>query len=70
MGRSLGEERCDAFLEIGAAAQRALAVALEIELLVEAIQVAKYPDRPRAKPALDKFDSLDALRLKVQGPPE
>ena len=39
----------------------------EIELLVEAIQTAKYPDRPRAKPALDKFDSLDALRIKVQG---
>ena len=42
----------------------------EIELLLEAIQIAKYPDRPRAKPALDKFDSLDALRLKVQGPVE
>jgi hypothetical protein len=42
----------------------------EIELLLEAIQVAKYPDRPRAKPALDKFDSLDALRIKVQGPTE
>jgi hypothetical protein len=42
----------------------------EIELLLEAIQIAKYPDRPRAKPALDKFDSLDALRLKVQGPTE
>jgi hypothetical protein len=42
----------------------------EIELLLEAIQVAKYPDRPRAKPALDKFDALDALRLKVQGPVE
>ena len=39
----------------------------EIELMLEAIQVAKYPDRPRAKPALDKFDSLDALRIKVQG---
>jgi hypothetical protein len=39
----------------------------EIELVLEAIQVAKYPDRPRAKPALDKFDSLDALRIKVQG---
>jgi hypothetical protein len=38
----------------------------EIELLLEAIQTAKYPDRPRAKPALDKFDALDALRLKVQ----
>jgi hypothetical protein len=41
----------------------------EVELLIEAIQVAKYPDRPRAKPALDKFDSLDALRVKVQGEP-
>jgi hypothetical protein len=38
----------------------------EIELLLEAVQVAKYPDRPRAKPPLDKFDSLDALRLKIQ----
>ncbi|MHB8613272.1 MAG: hypothetical protein ACYDAL_12710 [Candidatus Dormibacteraceae bacterium] len=42
----------------------------EVELLLEAIQVAKYPDRPRSKPALDKFDSLDALRQKVQGPAE
>ncbi len=39
----------------------------EIELLLEAIQTAKYPDRPRSKPQLDKFDSLDALRVKVQG---
>jgi hypothetical protein len=39
----------------------------EIELLLESIQTAKYPDRPRAQPALDKFDSLDALRIKVQG---
>jgi hypothetical protein len=39
----------------------------EIELLIESIQTAKYPDRVRAKPPLDKFDSLDALRLKVQG---
>ncbi len=38
----------------------------EIELLLEAVQVAKYPDRPRPKPPLDKFDSLDALRLKIQ----
>src|SRR5260370_28304685 len=38
----------------------------EIELLLESIQTAKYPDRVRAKPALDKFDSLDALRVKVQ----
>jgi hypothetical protein len=39
----------------------------EIELLIEAIQTAKYPDRVRAKPALDKFDALDTLRIKVQG---
>ena len=39
----------------------------EIELLLEAIQTAKYPDRVRAQPPLDKFDSLDALRIKVQG---
>jgi hypothetical protein len=39
----------------------------EIELLLESIQTAKYPDRVRAKPALDKFDSLDSLRVKIQG---
>jgi hypothetical protein len=39
----------------------------EIELLLESVQTAKYPDRPRSKPALDKFDSLDALRIKIQG---
>lgn len=39
----------------------------EIDLLLEAVQVAKYPERPRAKPQLDKFDALDALRLKIQG---
>ena len=39
----------------------------EIELLIEAVQTAKYPERARAKPALDKFDALDALRLKIQG---
>ena len=39
----------------------------EIELLIDAIQTAKYPERARSKPALDKFDALDALRLKVQG---
>ncbi len=38
----------------------------EIELLIEAVQTAKYPDRARAKPPLDKFDALDALRLKIQ----
>jgi len=39
----------------------------EVELLLESIQTAKYPDRVRAKPPLDKFDALDALRQKVQG---
>jgi len=38
----------------------------EIELLLDAIMTAKYPDRARAKPALDKFDALDSLRIKVQ----
>ena len=38
----------------------------EIELLVDAVQIAKYPDRPRAKPPLDRFDELDALRQKIQ----
>ncbi|HKW06954.1 MAG TPA: hypothetical protein VJS19_05235 [Candidatus Dormibacteraeota bacterium] len=38
----------------------------EIELLIDAVQVAKYPDRPRPKPALDRFDALDALRQKIQ----
>ncbi|HEX2681989.1 MAG TPA: hypothetical protein VHQ03_11945 [Candidatus Dormibacteraeota bacterium] len=38
----------------------------EIELLVEAVQIAKYPDRARPKQPLDKFDALDALRLKIQ----
>lgn len=38
----------------------------EVELLIEAVQTAKYPDRPRPKPPLDKFDALDALRLKIQ----
>ena len=39
----------------------------ELELLLEAIQIAKYPDRLRAKPQLDKFDSFDALRIKISG---
>ncbi|SRR6266568_4461199 len=38
----------------------------ELGLLLDAVQIAKYPDRPRAKPQLDKFDALDALRLKLQ----
>jgi hypothetical protein len=38
----------------------------EVELLLDAIQVAKYPDRPRPKPSLEKHDRLDALRDKLQ----
>jgi len=30
------------------------------------VQIAKYPDRARAKPALDRFDTLDGLRQKIQ----
>ena len=38
----------------------------EVELMLEAIQVAKYPDRPRPKPSLDKHERLDQLRGKLQ----
>ncbi len=41
--------------------------AAEVELMLEAIQVAKYPDRPRPKPSLDKHERLDRLRGKLQG---
>jgi len=39
----------------------------EVELLVEAIQVAKYADKPRPKPSLDRFEKLDELKVKLQG---
>jgi hypothetical protein len=39
----------------------------EVELLLDAIQVAKYSDRPRPKPSLDKHERLDRLRGKLQG---
>jgi hypothetical protein len=38
----------------------------EVDLLLEAIQIAKYPDRPRPKPSLDKHERLDRLRGKLQ----
>jgi hypothetical protein len=38
----------------------------EIELLLEAIQVAKYPERARGKLPLDKFERYDALRDRLQ----
>lgn len=40
----------------------------DVDLLLEAIQTAKYPDRPRPKPSLDKHQRLDALRDKLQAP--
>ncbi len=38
----------------------------EMDLLLEAVQVAKYPEKAR-KPPLDKFERLDAIRDKLQG---
>ena len=39
----------------------------ELQLLLEAVQTAKYPDTRRTKPSLDKFQRLDALKEKLQG---
>jgi hypothetical protein len=39
----------------------------EIDLLIEAVQLAKYPDKPRPKPPLHKFERLDLLKSKLQG---
>ncbi|MDQ6691465.1 MAG: hypothetical protein M3Z13_01735 [Candidatus Dormibacteraeota bacterium] len=38
----------------------------ELDLILEAVQVAKYPEKAR-KPPLDKFERLDAIRDKLQG---
>jgi hypothetical protein len=38
----------------------------EVDLLLDAIRVAKYPDRVRQKPSLEKHERLDALRDKLQ----
>jgi hypothetical protein len=38
----------------------------EVELLLEAIQIAKYPERARGKLPLDKFERYDSLRDKLQ----
>ncbi len=38
----------------------------EVELLLDAIQTAKYPERQRAKPSLDRHQRFDALRDKLQ----
>ncbi len=38
----------------------------ELDMLLEAVQMAKYPDKPRPKPSLDKFGRLDTLKTKLQ----
>lgn len=38
----------------------------EIELLLDAIQVAKYPERARGKLPLEKFERFDGLRDRLQ----
>lgn len=38
----------------------------EVRLLLDAIQIAKYPDKTRPKPSLDKFERFDGLRAKLQ----
>jgi hypothetical protein len=40
--------------------------ASEVELLLEAIQAAKYPEQRRSKMPLDKFERLDELKGKLQ----
>lgn len=39
----------------------------EVELLLEAVQVAKYPEKARPKPSLDRFERFDSIRDKLQG---
>jgi hypothetical protein len=39
----------------------------EVELLLEAIHTAKYPERAKGRLPLDRFERLDALRDKLQG---
>jgi hypothetical protein len=39
----------------------------ELQLLLEAVQVAKYPEQNRPKPSLDRFQRLDSLKEKLQG---
>ena len=38
----------------------------EIELLLDAIQMAKYPERARGKLPLDRFERYDAMRDRLQ----
>jgi hypothetical protein len=39
----------------------------EVDLLLEAIQAAKYPERARAKLPLFKHEYYDEIRAKLQG---
>ncbi len=39
----------------------------EVDLLLDAIQVAKYADKPRPKPSLERFEAFDRLKVKLQG---
>lgn len=39
----------------------------EVQLLLEAIQAAKYPERARAKLPLFKHEFYDEIRAKLQG---
>lgn len=38
----------------------------EVQLLLDAIQAAKYPERARTKLPLEKFERYDQLRNKLQ----
>jgi hypothetical protein len=38
----------------------------EVELLLEAIQAAKYPEQRRSKLPLERFERLDELKAKLQ----
>jgi hypothetical protein len=38
----------------------------EVQLMLDAIQIAKYPERARGKLPLDRFERYDALRDKLQ----
>jgi hypothetical protein len=42
----------------------------EVDLLLDAIQTAKYPERARSKPSLERHERLDAIRGKLQPPAE
>ena len=42
----------------------------EVEMLLEAVQVAKYPEKARPKLSLDKFERFDSIRDKLQGAAE